>query len=125
MTPVSTDQPLRQVVRLVAILNLAYFSIEFTVARVIGSVSLFAASIDFLEDASINLLILVALGWTARKRARVGMALAGILLAPSLAALWTAWEKFIVWETPDPVLFSRRASAREPHGPGSWRRPGR
>ncbi len=33
---------LRRVVRLVAILNLAYFGIEFAVALAIGSVSLFA-----------------------------------------------------------------------------------
>ena len=40
----------------------AYFGIEFAVALAIGSVSLFADSIDFLEDASVNLLILVAQG---------------------------------------------------------------
>ena len=56
---------LRSIIRLVAILNLAYFGIEFAVALAIGSVSLFADSIDFLEDASVNLLILVALGWSA------------------------------------------------------------
>ena len=44
---------LRRVVRLVAILNLAYFGIEFAVALAIGSVALFADSIDFLEDAMI------------------------------------------------------------------------
>jgi Co/Zn/Cd efflux system component len=97
---------LRQVVRLVAILNLAYFGIEFSVARAIGSVSLFADSVDFLEDASINLLIFAAIGWTARNRARVGMALAGILLVPGLATLWTAWEKFNVPAAPDAVLLS-------------------
>ena len=64
------DPALRRAVRLVAILNLAYFGIEFAVARAIGLVSLFADSIDFLEDASVNFLILVALGWSARKRAR-------------------------------------------------------
>jgi Co/Zn/Cd efflux system component len=69
-------------------------------------VSLFADSIDFLEDASVNFLILVALGWSARKRARVGMALAGILLVPGLATLWTAWEKFNLPAAPDPVLLS-------------------
>lgn len=106
MTLAATDPDLRRVVRFVAVLNLAYFGIEFAVARVIGSVSLFADSIDFLEDASVNLLILVALGWTARKRARVGMALAGILLVPSLATLWTAWEKFNMPEAPDPALLS-------------------
>jgi Co/Zn/Cd efflux system component len=43
---------LRRVVRLVALLNLSYFGVEFAVASAIGSVSLFADSIDFLEDAS-------------------------------------------------------------------------
>jgi Co/Zn/Cd efflux system component len=85
---------LRRVVRLVALLNLAYFGVEFAVALAIRSVSLFADSIDFLEDASVNFLILVALGWDARRRARVGMALAGILLVPGLATLWTAWRQF-------------------------------
>ena len=45
---------LRQTVLLVALLNLAYFGVEFAVAIAIGSVSLFADSVDFLEDASIN-----------------------------------------------------------------------
>jgi Co/Zn/Cd efflux system component len=43
----------------VAILNLAYFGVEFAVALAIGSVSLLADSIDFLEDASVNFLIVV------------------------------------------------------------------
>jgi Co/Zn/Cd efflux system component len=60
-----TDETLRRVVRLVAVLNLSYFGVEFAVALAIGSVSLFADSIDFLEDASVNFLILAALGWSA------------------------------------------------------------
>jgi Co/Zn/Cd efflux system component len=106
MMSVGTDHDLRRAVGLVAVLNLAYFGIEFAVARAIGSVSLFADSIDFLEDASVNFLILAALGWTARRRARVGMALAGILLVPGLATLWTAWEKFNLPIAPDPALLS-------------------
>lgn len=94
---------LRGVVWLVAILNLAYFGIEFAVALAIGSVSLFADSIDFLEDASVNFLILVALGWSAARRARVGMLLAGILLVPGLATLWTAWQKFSMPVPPAPL----------------------
>jgi len=86
---------LRRAVVWVALLNLAYFGVEFAVARRIGSVSLFADSIDFLEDATVNLLILVALGWSARRRALVGIALAAILLAPGLATLWTAWGKLV------------------------------
>ncbi len=94
---------LRKVVILVAGLNLAYFGVEFAVAVSIGSVSLFADSIDFLEDASVNLLIAIALGWSATSRARVGMALAGILLIPGLATLWMAWEKFMLPLPPAPL----------------------
>lgn len=100
------DRGLRRAVRAVALLNLAYFGVEFAVALTIGSVSLFADSVDFLEDASINLLILAALGWTARRRARVGMALAGIILVPSLATLWTAWDKFAAPTPPEPLALS-------------------
>jgi Co/Zn/Cd efflux system component len=101
-----SDDSLRRAVRVVALLNLAYFGVEFAVARVIGSVSLFADSIDFLEDASVSFLIVAAIGWTARNRARVGMALAGILLIPGLATLWTAWEKLNLPAAPDATLLS-------------------
>jgi Co/Zn/Cd efflux system component len=97
---------LRRVVIIVAVLNLAYFAIEFAVALTIGSVSLFADSIDFLEDASLNLLIAIALGWSAANRARLGMALAAILLIPGLATLWTAWEKFMAPMPPAPLALS-------------------
>ena len=101
-----SEMRLRRVVRLVALLNLAYFGVEFAVAVAIGSVSLFADSVDFLEDASINLLIAVALGWSGRNRARLGMALSGILLVPGLAALWTAWGKVAAPIAPEPLPLS-------------------
>lgn len=97
-----TEPGLRRAMMWVASLNLGYFGIEFTVALAIGSVALFADSIDFLEDASVSFLILLALGWSAARRARVGMALAGIILLPSLATLWTAWRKFNLPIAPDP-----------------------
>lgn len=97
---------LRRIVLIVALLNLSYFGIEFAVALAIGSVSLFADSVDFLEDASVNLLILLALGWSLRSRARVGMALALVLLVPGLATLWTAWEKFNVPVPPQPIALT-------------------
>jgi Co/Zn/Cd efflux system component len=94
---------LRRTVIIVAVLNLAYFGVEFLVALGIGSVALFADSIDFLEDASINLLIALAFGWSAAGRARLGMVLAGILLIPGLATLWTAWGKFAAPMPPAPL----------------------
>jgi Co/Zn/Cd efflux system component len=100
---------LNQAVRFVAILNLLYFGVEFAVALCIGSVSLFADSIDFLEDASVNFLILLALGWSVPARARVGMVLALILLVPGLATLWMAWQKFMLPLPPATVPLSATA----------------
>lgn len=117
MDATNTDDALRRVVRRVALLNLSYFGVEFAVALSIGSVSLFADSIDFLEDTSVNFLIFAALGWSAARRARVGMALAGILLIPGLATLWTAWDKFSLPVPPDPLPLSLAgAGASRPHG---------
>ncbi|HKJ10439.1 MAG TPA: cation diffusion facilitator family transporter [Gammaproteobacteria bacterium] len=97
---------LRRVVLIVALANLAYFFVEFAVAKRIGSVSLFADSIDFLEDTSVNLLIVIALGWSLKNRARVGMLLAAVLLIPTTALIWTAWKKFQIPTPPEPWLLS-------------------
>ncbi|HLG82576.1 MAG TPA: cation transporter [Bradyrhizobium sp.] len=97
------DRALRRTVILAAALNCAYFGIEFAVGLAIGSVSLFADSVDFLEDASVNVLIAVALGWSAAGRARLGMVLALILLAPAAAGLWTAWQKLVTLAPPAPL----------------------
>jgi Co/Zn/Cd efflux system component len=99
----AADRSLRRVVGIVALLNLGYFGAEFAVALAIGSVSLFADSVDFLEDASVNLLILIALGWSLKARARVGMGLAAILLVPALATLWALWSKFQLPAPPAPL----------------------
>jgi Co/Zn/Cd efflux system component len=97
---------LRRTVLIVALLNLSYFGVEFAVAIAIGSVSLFADSIDFLEDTSVNLLILLALTWSLRARARVGMALAVILLLPALGTAWALWSKFTTPVPPEPLALS-------------------
>lgn len=97
------DRRLGRAVRLVAILNLAYFGVEFAVALSISSVSLLADSVDFLEDAAVNLLIFAALGWSATRRAKLGMALAGVLLIPALAFLWALYQKFAAPIAPEPL----------------------
>lgn len=88
----------RRVVLVVALLNLGYFGVEFVVALSIGSVSLLADSLDFLEDASLNLLIAMALAWSLATRAKIGMGLAVIIAVPGIATLVMAVGKFL-----DPV----------------------
>lgn len=102
--PVAAEsRVLRRTVTWVASLNLAYFVLEFAVARRIGSVSLFADSIDFLEDASVNGLILFALGWSQQRRGVIGILLSAILLIPGFATLWTAWQKLTLPFPPSAV----------------------
>jgi Co/Zn/Cd efflux system component len=99
----ATNDGLRRAVLIVVLLNLGYFGIEFAVALAIGSVSLFADSIDFLEDAAINLLILFGLAWPAPKRRLLGKVLAAIILVPAIATLWMAAQKLLVPVAPAPV----------------------
>lgn len=100
---------LRRTVLLVAGLNLAYFFVESGVALAIGSVSLMADSVDFLEDTAVNLLIFVALGWSAAARARVGKLMALVILVPALAAAWQAFAKFGNPTAPDPLALTLTA----------------
>jgi Co/Zn/Cd efflux system component len=97
---------LRRIVLFVALANLTYFGVEFAMALAIGSSALLADSADFLEDASVNLLIFFAMAWSARRRAQVGMAMAFLLLLPAAAFLWTAWQKFYDPAPPEPFLLS-------------------
>jgi Co/Zn/Cd efflux system component len=106
MDDVAINPGLRRVLRWLVALNLGSFGIEFAVALAIGSVALFADSIDFLEDAAVSLLIILGLGWSLRQRAWLGMALAGILLVPALATLWTAWEKLMAPVAPASVALT-------------------
>ncbi|MBL8628856.1 MAG: cation transporter [Rhodospirillaceae bacterium] len=110
MPNLAQQQALRRAVIWVIALNLGYFFIEFGVALTIESVSLFADSVDFLEDSAVNTLILFALGWTARKRAAVGMTAALILLLPAAATLWTAWHQFSTPVVPAPLPLSLTGS---------------
>lgn len=91
---------LRQTVTVVAILNGVYFAVEFIMAGRTGSVSLFADSIDFLEDTSLNILVIVGVGWSVARRARLGRVLAVLLLIPAVTAIWVLVSKFLDPEPP-------------------------
>ena len=85
----------RRTLIIVALLNLAYFFIELFAAIKINSVSLFADSIDFLEDTFVNLLIFFSYLITSTLRPKISKILAVIILLPGLTALWAAWEQIM------------------------------
>ena len=84
---------IRNVVRVVAIANLTYFAVEFFFALKIGSVSLLSDSIDFLEDASVNILIFIGLGWSLLARKRLSRFFAVLLMIPAISVVITAVYK--------------------------------
>jgi len=102
----------RRAALIVALANLAFFGIEFAVAIAIGSVSLFADSIDFLEDTAVNGLIVIAAGWSVQRRGMVGTLLSGVLLVPAAAAIWTAVGKLFapVAPAPEPLMLTGLAA---------------
>jgi Co/Zn/Cd efflux system component len=95
---------LRRTVLLVAGLNFAYFFVEAGVALTIGSVSLLADSVDFLEDTAINLLIAAAFAWPLHRRALAGRAMTLVILVPAATAAVAALRKAADPAPPDAVL---------------------
>ena len=97
----ATQRRLINAVLFVALINLTYFFAEFLVAISIGSVSLLADAIDFLEDAAINILVLIALGWSSLNRARMGKLLSIFMLLPAGFAIWQGVQKLMDPVAPD------------------------
>ncbi|WP_062529163.1 cation transporter [Demequina rhizosphaerae] len=95
--------PLRRAVLAVALINLGYGVVEFTVSQLVGSVALVADSIDFLEDGILNLLIFFAAAWPLHRRARVGHALAIVILVPAAVTLVTAVVKILDPTRPETI----------------------
>jgi Co/Zn/Cd efflux system component len=91
---------LRKTVLFVATLNLIYFCVEYYYGQLYDSVALIGDSIDFLEDASVNILIAFAIGWSMRKRQITSYALALLLLLPGIAFLWNAINQLLSPEIP-------------------------
>ncbi len=102
-TPVS-GPALRRVVLLVALVNLLYGMVEAAVGLAIGSVSLLGDAADFGEDAAVNLLVVLALGWPPARRRWTGRLLSLVVLLPAGVAGWQ-----LVLKAGDPVAPSSGA----------------
>ncbi|EEI27149.1 cation transporter [Corynebacterium glucuronolyticum] len=102
-------ETLKKTLIIVAALNFAYFFVEFGVAIAISSVSLIADSVDFLEDAFVNTLIVIALGWSLKRRALVGKIMTFIICLPALVAGIQAILKALNPVVPDPWALAATA----------------
>lgn len=85
----------KRAILIVGLLNFGYFFVEFFVALNITSVSLFADSIDFLEDAFTSFLILWGLYLSLKNRTKIAYVLIGIIFIPSLFTLIFAMKQFL------------------------------
>ena len=101
-----THKPIKQAVLIVGIANLLYFFIEFFGALNIHSVSLFADSIDFLEDSLVNFLIFFAIAWSVATRSKVGMILVGFIIIPGLTTIWAVYHQLTGGQPPKPTDMS-------------------
>ena len=95
-------QQIRRAVLVVALLNLAYFFVEFIAALVIGSASLAADSADFFEDTAINFLVFFAVAWPVARRRTAGSVLAALILIPAIAAVVMVVTKILNPVPPSP-----------------------
>ena len=86
-------EALKPVVARVAILNLSYFVIEFSFAQRFNSVALLSDSLDFLEDASVNILIFLAFSLAVIWRKRLSYIFALLLLLPGISFLYNAFHQ--------------------------------
>jgi len=84
------SEALKPIVARVAFLNLTYFPLEFYFAHKFNSVSLLSDSLDFLEDASVNILIFLAFSLAVVWRKRLSYIFALLLLLPGISFLYNA-----------------------------------
>lgn len=96
----------RSAVGVVALLNIIYFGVEFYYGIKIGAVTLFADSIDFLEDSFVNGMVFMAFYWPIALRSKISMGLAVMMIIPAVATLVAVGLKIISGQPPDAFTLS-------------------
>ena len=95
------NKSIRQNLILVIQINLFYFFYESFYAHKINSVTLFADSIDFLEDIFINLLIYLSIKSKKSKTFILPFVLSFFMLIPAILSLQTIWQQLLFKQAPD------------------------
>ena len=86
-----------------ALLNLAMLLIEGGVSLAIGSAALMADAVDFLEDAAVLTLALVAIHWSVRARAVAGIVQGFAMAGVGIAAVMQIVRRLQVGGAPSPA----------------------
>lgn len=94
-----------------ALLNAVMFFAEGGIGLTIGSAALLADAVDFLEDAGIYSLAVVAIAWTARNRALAGLVMSIAMLGVGLIALWQVVERVLYGGAPASLPMALTATA--------------
>ena len=97
------DPGYRRALVVSAALNAAMFFVEGGVGLWIGSSALLADAVDFLEDAGIYSLAVIALAWLPRSRAQAGMVMSIGMLAVGMVAVWQIVDRMLHGGAPSPV----------------------
>jgi Co/Zn/Cd efflux system component len=94
--PKHLDPAYRSALVICALLNLGMLFLEGGVGLWIGSAALLADAVDFLEDAAVLALAVIALKWSGRARATAGLAqgfaMAGVGIGAVTQIVWRLLE---------------------------------
>lgn len=105
------DPAYRSALIVSAILNLLMFAVEGGVGWWIGSTALIADAIDFFEDTGIYTLGVVALAWSARRRAWMGLGMGVAMYGVGFIAVGQVIVRLIEGGMPAPWPMAETAAA--------------
>lgn len=94
-----------------AALNAVMFFVEGGIGLAIGSAALLADAVDFLEDAGIYSLAVLALGWATGDRAKAGAIMGLAMLGVGLVAIWQIVDRLLHGGAPASAAMALTAAA--------------
>ena len=100
-TPTHLDPAYRNALILCAALNAGMVLIEGGAGLAVGSAALLADAVDFIEDATMLALAVVALGWSLRARAVAGAVQGLTMAAVGFAAIGAIAYRLLAGGAPD------------------------
>ena len=99
--PAHLDPAYQSALIVSAALNFAMFLFEGGAGLMVGSAALLADAVDFIEDATIFSLAVVAIGWSARARGRAGLLQGFTMAGVGFAAIAAIVHRLMVGGAPN------------------------